>query len=52
VNGADQLLFYYNDFNLLSENMNTTQEDTGDLCDAIKKIGVEVKAKENKYMLT
>jgi hypothetical protein len=51
LNGAHQILVYADDINLLGDNINTKQKNTGVLIGASKKIGLEVKAERTKYML-
>jgi hypothetical protein len=45
------LLAYADDVNLLGDNINVINENTGTVIDASKEVGVEVNAKNTKYML-
>jgi hypothetical protein len=51
LNGTHQLLAYADDVNILGENIDTIQKNTGALLDSGKEVGLEVNSKETKYML-
>jgi hypothetical protein len=42
LNGTHQLLAYVDDVNLLEDNIETINRNTGTLTDASKKVGLEV----------
>jgi hypothetical protein len=51
LNGANQLLAYADDVNLLGDNIDTIQKNTETLIDASKKVGLEINKEKTKYML-
>jgi hypothetical protein len=51
LNGTHQLLVYADDVNLLEDNIKTIKRSTCRLIHAVKKVGLEVNAEENEYML-
>jgi hypothetical protein len=51
LNGRNQLLVYAADVNLLGDNVYAIKENTGTLIHATKEVGLEVNAKETKYIL-
>jgi hypothetical protein len=51
LNGTHQLLAYADDVNLLGDNIDTINKNTGTLIDASKEIGLEVNIEKTKYML-
>jgi hypothetical protein len=46
-----QLLVYADDVNLLGDNIGSIKKDTETLMDASKEVGLEVNAKNTKYVL-
>jgi hypothetical protein len=51
LNGTYQLLAYADDVNLLGNNIDTVNRNTGTLIDASKEVGIEVNIEKTKYML-
>jgi hypothetical protein len=51
LNGTHQLLAYSDDVNLLGDNIDTIKKNAETLIDASKEVGLEINAKETKYML-
>jgi hypothetical protein len=51
LNGTHQLLVYVDDLNLLRDNIDTINKNTGTLIDASKEVGLDVNAEKTKYML-
>jgi sorting nexin-29 len=51
LNGSHQLLAYADDVNLLGDNIDTIQENTETLIDAIKEVGLEINVDKTKYIL-
>jgi hypothetical protein len=51
LNGANQLLAYADDVNLLGDNIDIINKNTETLIDASKEVGLEVKVEKTKYML-
>jgi sorting nexin-29 len=51
LNGTHQLLTYADDVNLLGDNIDTINENTGTLIEASKEIGLEMNVEKTKYML-
>ena len=52
MNGKYQLLVYAYDVNMLGENLRTVRENAEIFIKATKDIGLEVKSKKTKYMIT
>jgi hypothetical protein len=50
VNGTHQLLVYANEFNLLSDSINTIKEKES-LLEASRDVGLEINAENTKYMI-
>jgi hypothetical protein len=46
-----QLLAYADDLNVLGDNINTINKDTGTSIYASKEVGVEINVERTKYML-
>jgi hypothetical protein len=51
LNGTHELLFYSDDVNLLSNNIDIIKKNTKTLIDASKEVGLEVNTEKTKYML-
>jgi hypothetical protein len=51
LNGTHKLLVYYDDVNLLGDNIDTIKKKTETLTDASKEAGVDVNAEKATYML-
>jgi hypothetical protein len=51
LNGTHQLLSYVDDVNLLGDNIDTINKNTGTLIGASKEVGLEVNVEKTKYML-
>jgi hypothetical protein len=51
LNGTHQLLAYADDVNLLGDNIDTINKNTGILIDANKEVGLEINVEKTKYML-
>jgi hypothetical protein len=51
LNGIHQLLAYTNEVNLLGDNINIINQNTGTLIDSRKEVGLEVNVEKTKYML-
>jgi hypothetical protein len=51
LNGTHPFLAYADDVNLLGDNMDTINENTGTLTDASKEVGLEVNIEKTNYML-
>jgi hypothetical protein len=51
LNGTYQLLSYADNVNILGENIDTMQKNTGAVLDAGKEVGLEVNSEKTKYML-
>ncbi|KAJ4441103.1 hypothetical protein ANN_10953 [Periplaneta americana] len=51
LNGLHQLLVYADDVNMLRENPQTIRENTKNLLEASKAIGLEVNPEKTKYMI-
>jgi hypothetical protein len=51
LNGTHQLLAYADDVNLLGDNIDSINRNTGTLIDASKEVGLEVNIEKTKYML-
>jgi hypothetical protein len=51
LNRTHQLLVYADNVNLLGDNIDTIKKNTQTLIDASKKVDLEVKVEETKYML-
>jgi hypothetical protein len=51
LNGTCQLLAYADDMNLLGDNIDTVNRNTGTLIDASKVVGLEAKIEKTKYIL-
>jgi hypothetical protein len=51
LSGTHQLLFCADDVNLLGNNVGTMKKNTQGLIDTNEKVGMEVNAEKNKYML-
>jgi uncharacterized protein YabE (DUF348 family) len=50
LNGTHQLLVYADDVNLLSDDIDTTKENTQTLIDTSKEVGLKVNTEKTKYM--
>jgi hypothetical protein len=51
LNGTHQILVYADDVNLLGDSINTIQENSETLLEAIRDIGLEVNAEKTNYMI-
>jgi hypothetical protein len=51
LNGTHQLLAYADDGNLLGDNIDTINRNTGTLIVAFKEVGLEVNVEKSKYTL-
>jgi hypothetical protein len=51
LSGTRQQLFYADDMNLPSHNIDTIKKNTETLIDAIKEVGLDVNKKKTKYIL-
>jgi hypothetical protein len=51
LNGTHQLLAYTDDLNLLGDNTDTIKKNTEILIDSSRKVSLEIKVEETKYML-
>jgi hypothetical protein len=51
LNGTHELLVYDNDVNLLEDNIDALNKNTGYLIVASKEVGLDVNAEKTKYML-
>jgi hypothetical protein len=51
LSGTHQLLVYGDDINLLSDSINTTNENTGTLLESSRDIGLEINTEKTKYMI-
>jgi hypothetical protein len=51
LNGTHQLLVYADDDNLLSDSVNTINENSETLLEASRDIGLEINAEKTKYMI-
>jgi hypothetical protein len=51
LNGTHQLVDYADDVNLLGDNIDTIKENTENLIDANKEVGLEINIEKTKYML-
>jgi hypothetical protein len=53
LNGTHHLLAYFNDVNLLGDNIDTTsiKKNTETLIYAIREVGLEINVEEIKYLL-
>jgi hypothetical protein len=51
LNGTHQLLAYADDVNLLGDNIDTIERNTGTATDAGKGVGLGVNVEKTKYML-
>jgi hypothetical protein len=51
LNGTHLLLAYADDMNLLGDNIDTIEKNTGTLIDASKEVGLEINVEKTKYML-
>jgi hypothetical protein len=51
LNGTHQLMAYFDDVNIVGENIDTIKKSTEALLDACKKVGLEVNPEKTKYML-
>jgi hypothetical protein len=51
LNGTDQLFVCADDINLLSDSINTINENTETFLEAIRHVGLEINAKKTKYMI-
>jgi hypothetical protein len=50
LNGTHQLLAYADDVNLLGDNIETINQNTGTSVDASKEVGLEENVEKTKYM--
>jgi hypothetical protein len=51
LHGTHQLLAYADDVNLLGDNTDTINKNTGTLIDASKEVSLEVNIEKTKYVL-
>jgi hypothetical protein len=51
LNGTHLILAHADDVNLLDDNINTINKNTGTLTDASKDAGLEINVEKTKYML-
>jgi hypothetical protein len=51
LDGTHQTLAYADDVNLLGDNIDIINKNTGTLIDASKEVGLEVNVEKTKYML-
>jgi hypothetical protein len=51
LNVIHQLLAYADDVNLLGDNMDIRNKNTGTLIESSKEVGLEVNVEKTKYML-
>jgi hypothetical protein len=52
LNGTHQHLAYADDVNLLGDNIDTINKNTGTFIDASKEVGLEVNVEKIKYIVT
>jgi hypothetical protein len=50
LNGTQQLLAYADDVNLLGDNVDTINKNTGTLIDASKEVGLEINIEKKVYV--